>query len=351
MTRTKQTRAIEPKNGPWKLADLDSIPKHGHTVFSCFHCGGGSSMGYKLAGFDVLGGVEIDPEMMGLYKQNHHPAHSFLMGVKEFNQIPNDKIPKELFGIDILDGSPPCSLFSMAGEREKKWGVLKKFREGQAEQILDDLFFDFIETAKKLQPKVVVAENVKGLVSGNARGYVKEILTKLNAAGYDTQIFLLNSCRMGCPQKRERVFFVGRHKGLSLPEIKLKFDEPVISVKQAWADLKNQQGNALKGETIRLWQMAKPGQSMAKVKKRGKGFNNLKVAWDGPAATVATAGRLYHPKECRMLSNMEVIRLQTFPDDYDFGKSAVRYVCGMSVPPYMMQRIALELFFQWFGAM
>ena len=54
----------------WSLADLEKRPKHGHTVFSCFSCGGGSSMGYKLAGYDVVGNCEIDPDMMKVYKQN-----------------------------------------------------------------------------------------------------------------------------------------------------------------------------------------------------------------------------------------------------------------------------------------
>ena len=64
----------------WSLSDLDKRPKHGHTVFSCFSCGGGSSMGYKLAGFDVVGNCEIDPDMMKVYKQNNHPKHSFCIG-------------------------------------------------------------------------------------------------------------------------------------------------------------------------------------------------------------------------------------------------------------------------------
>ena len=142
-------------------------------------------MGYKLAGFEVLGGVEIDPEMMEVYRSNHRPKHSFLMGVGDFNQLPREKIPADLFNLDILDGSPPCSSFSMAGSREKAWGTKKKFREGQTEQVLDDLFFQFLETANILRPKVVVAENVKGLVIGKAKGYVKQIFNMFNIAGYD----------------------------------------------------------------------------------------------------------------------------------------------------------------------
>ena len=126
-------------NGPWNLKDLDKVEKNSLKVFSCFHCGGGSTMGYKLSGYEVLGGVEIDPEMMNVYKLNHNPKYSYLMGVQDFNQIPDSELPKELFNLDILDGSPPCSSFSMAGSREKAWGKEKQFREGQSKQVLDDL--------------------------------------------------------------------------------------------------------------------------------------------------------------------------------------------------------------------
>lgn len=196
----------------WKLSDLKDIPQNGKTVFSCFSGGGGSSMGYKLAGFTVLGCVEIDPKMMACYKANLNPRFPFRMAVGDFNKIPDEKLPPELFNLDILDGSPPCSSFSMAGAREKHWGKDKVFREGQAKQVLDDLFFDFIETAAKLRPKVVIAENVKGLIQGNARGYVKEIISRYRAINYEPQIFLLDASRMGVPQKRERVFIICRNK-------------------------------------------------------------------------------------------------------------------------------------------
>ena len=102
-------------------------------------------------------------------------------------------------------------------------GKSKKFREGQAYQVLDDLFFEFIKLAEKLKPKIIVAENVKGILMGNARGYVNLIIKKLDEVGYKTQIFLLNSARMGVPQKRERVFFIATRKDLELPTIKLEY--------------------------------------------------------------------------------------------------------------------------------
>ncbi len=124
----------------------------------------------------------------------------------DVRELVNQDLPEELYNLDVLDGSPPCSTFSMAGSREKGWGVEKQFREGQKRQRLDDLFFHFINIAKELQPKVVVAENVKGLVGGNAKGYVNEILKAYDEAGYKVQIFLLNAATMGVPQRREREY-------------------------------------------------------------------------------------------------------------------------------------------------
>lgn len=105
----------------------------------------------------------------------------------------------------------------MAGNREKDWGKEKIFREGQELQVLDTLFFDFIDLAKELQPKVVVAENVKGLLMGDAKQYVIKIYKEFDKAGYYCQHFLLDASKMGVPQKRERVFFIALRKDLAQP--------------------------------------------------------------------------------------------------------------------------------------
>jgi DNA (cytosine-5)-methyltransferase 1 len=345
---------VDLKHGAWKLSELKDVPKNGLKVFSCFHCGGGSTMGYKLAGYEVLGGVEIDPEMMDLYRKNHKPKHSFLMGVQEFKSIPNDKLPQELFELDILDGSPPCSSFSVSGNREKNWGEKKKFREGQTEQILDDLFFDYINIAKKLQPKIVLAENVKGLIIGNAKGYVKQIFAAFKEAGYEVQLFLLNAAAMGVPQRRERTFFIARRKDLNLPKISLSFNEKEIALKNAFNGLDNQsnEGKILTEETRLLWEKIQPGEPLSKAHPKGSRFNEYKCNPNKSSNTLpsSSGGAPMHWSEPRRLSILEYCRIQTFPDDYYFGKFQDNYVCGMSVPPFMIQRIAREIEIQWFKA-
>ena len=125
-------------NFPYKWTLKDAVfTKDKGKVFSCFACGGGSTMGYKLAGFDVLGCNEIDPKMIEAYKANHNPKYAYLEPIQTF-KLRTD-LPDELYNLDILDGSPPCSSFSMAGNREKDWGKDKVFREGQAEQIVSVL--------------------------------------------------------------------------------------------------------------------------------------------------------------------------------------------------------------------
>lgn len=338
------------KTGPWNLTDLKNIIPNNKTVFSCFHCGGGSTMGYKLAGFNVIGGVEIDPEMMSIYRKNHNPKHSYLMGVQQFKNIPNSEIPKELFELDILDGSPPCSSFSMSGSREEAWGDKKKFREGQAEQVLDNLFFDYIDIAKKLKPKIVVAENVKGLIMGKAKGYVKQIYNEFNNAGYDIQLFLLNAAFMGVPQRRERTFFIARRKDLNLPEIKLTFNEKPISIKDSISSIESLGKKENEStERFKYWHKCKIGYSFSSVHPKGSYFSKIKLDPKIPSNTITgySSKDLFHWDYPNKMSDKFFIRIQTFPDDYIFNNQDVGYFCGMSVPPFMMQRVADQIYKQW----
>jgi DNA (cytosine-5)-methyltransferase 1 len=334
-------------HGPWNLTDLAAVPRNGLTAFSCFHCGGGSTMGYKLAGFSMLGGVEIDPEMMAIYRANHKPKHSYLMGVQQFNELPLLSLPDELKTLDLLDGSPPCSVFSMAGKREKKWGGKHHFREGQQKQRLDDLFMHFIDIGQRLQPKVIVAENVKGLILGNAKGYVKEIFAAFREAGYETQLFLFNAARMGVPQARERTFFIARRRDLGWGKLEMKFEEPVVSVGLAAKEIQ-ECGSSLSDVSTQRWLNAtQTGRAKA---SSGNTFGFFfRANKNKPLATLIASGEFAHWKEKKLLSSALLARCQSFPDDYNFCKAKPQYVCGMSVPPYMTQRVALEIGRQWFG--
>ena len=308
-------------------------------------------MGYKLAGCEVVGGVEIDPEMMGIYRRNWQPPHSFLMGVQEFNKLPEER-RAPMIGIDILDGSPPCSSFSTAGARSKKWGETHKFREGQAEQELDSLFFDFIKTARLLRPRVVVAENVSGLIKGAARGYVKEIFKGFQDAGYSVQLFLLNAAAMGVPQRRQRTFFVARRNDLGFKPLKLAFSETPVVVSEAFEGVSAYpRHSGLSEARLGYWERVKPGENFGKVHPKGSLFSTAKLhpGRSAPTLTATCKVNALHWSEPRGITGGEAIRLQTFPDDYLVTENRVHYVVGMSVPPFMMQRVVLEIRKQWLG--
>lgn len=308
-------------------------------------------MGYKLAGYEVIGNVEIDPEMNNLYIQNQKPKYNYLMGVQDFKRIQNTDLPDELFGIDILDGSPPCSTFSLAGKREKKWGKKAKFREGQAVQILDDLFFDFLDVVEKLNPKVVIAENVKGMLAGNAKGYVHLIIQRLAELGYKTQIFLLNAAAMGVPQKRERVFFIAHKDHFNFPKLKLEFkDRPILYKEYKDSNFKPLKRTSL---TYRRWLKRLPtdirmSDTVQRTENKNTQFTNPYWHENKVLPTLTSNGSMYRFDVPGKPSDKDIRTTQTFPQDYQFFKANVQYVCGMSVPPIMMKKIAKEVYVQWF---
>ena len=329
----------------WNLKDLN--PDKDVKVLTTFSCGGGSSMGYKRAGFHVIGNVEIDPKINAMYVRNHHPKYNFNMDLRKFNELTD--IPEELYHLDILDGSPPCTVFSTAGKREDGWGVKKKFREGQAAQTLDDLFFVFLDTVEKLKPKVVCAENVPGLLTGNAKGYVNQILKRFKELGYDVQIFKLNAARMDCPTARHRVFFIANRMGY--PKLKLDFHYDAIPFMEVRAEhgIAADSSNVIKQFVDR----AIPGERCAEeVYKRltGKGnkyFTDIIVNDRDVAQTITSSGSFWRMADRRKFCKEDFRNVQTFPQDYDFCGNDPQYVCGMSVPPNMEANIAVEVYEQW----
>lgn len=344
----------------WTLKDANFTKDKGK-VFSCFACGGGSTMGYKLAGFDVLGHNDIDRKMIEVYKENHKPKFSFHESITTFAK--RKDLPKELYELDILDGSPPCSSFSMAGNREKDWGKEKVFREGQELQILDTLFFDFIDLAKELQPKVVVAENVKGLLLGAAKEYVIKIYDAFDKAGYYCQHFLLNASKMGVPQRRERVFFICLRKDLAtkflhwadmftqLPKIQMEFNEKEILFKEIYE--KNDKGQQRIAPCYsKMWDHKIISEfSMNQTTKRIEGVNKFfaikYIHLHKVLNTIVALEKNILYDEKRTLSKIELCKGGSYPNDYNFLNLKPNYLIGMSVPPIMTAQIATNIYEQW----
>lgn len=333
----------------WNLADgypAKGIDPNGCKVFGTFICGGGSTMGYKLAGFEHIGGVEIDPKVADVYKANHKPKHLFVEDIRVFNE--RTDLPAELYSLDILDGSPPCSTFSMAGSREKAWGKEKQFREGQSLQTLDDLVFVYCDTIAKLKPKVFLLENVKGIIQGNAKWYSKQIVTRMEAHGYKVQVFCLNAASMGVPQKRERVFFIGHKKEFDFHGLVLRFQEKAIVF-----------GDVDEGKVARkpirdgiepYYKQTKMGKCVSSVHPTGMYFGTYKQHPEMVSNTLIAdngGGIMLHSTEPGYLTDGEYCKIGSYPLDYNFKGIEPKYLIGMSVPPVMTAQIAHQIWLQW----
>lgn len=343
-------RAQWPQISPyaWNLRDLPPPAPDAPTVLSTFSCGGGSSMGYKLAGCRMLGAVDIDPRMMALYVDNLHPPVHMIGSITEVAE--NPALIKSWAGVDILDGSPPCTTFSVAGPREKAWGKARKYAEGAVEQVLDRLFFDYLDLVEVLHPKVFIAENVPGMLVGRARRYVKAIITQARALGYDVQLWDLWASDYGSPQARRRIFFVGRRRDLGLDPFDLPAPIlPKVTVADAVYDLIDSgtdQDFTLSDRARVFWNMARPGEDgdayISPYDGKTLGFSQMKLPWLGQASTiVSSCASYFHPQKKRFMSIPELMRLGGFPDDYRGldNRSVAMRVIGMSVPPQLMKAV------------
>ena len=305
-------------------------------------------MGYKLAGFEHLGGVEIDPKVADVYRANHKAKYLYVEDIRAFNE--RTDLPAELYELDILDGSPPCSTFSMAGSREKGWGKAKKFREGQALQTLDDLVFVYCDTIAKLKPKVFLLENVKGIIHGNAKWYSKEIVRRMEANGYKVQVFMLNAASMGVPQKRERVFFIGHKKEFDLQRLVLKFDEKAVKFGE-FCDENHEQMQVGKMYKELFVRRIKGDKSFADItirtQNRNANWNSIIVDTCDIFPTIVSSSHYYTWDMCGKISDKEYIQIGTYPLDYNFKSIEPKYLIGMSVPPVMTAQIAHQIWLQW----
>lgn len=348
--------SIQKPDCAWSLKDLAAVPQNGLTVMSTFACGGGSSMGYKRAGCTIAAANDIDPEMAWHYQHNLHPPMYLLCPIGDL--LTRD-LPSELFSLDILDGSPPCSTFSMAGSREDAWGKKKHFREGQASQVLSDLFFDYLNLVERLKPRVAIAENVKGMILGNAKGYTKLVMQRFREIGYTPQLFLLNAADCGVPQRRERVFFVAQRNDLKKPALRLQPKHRWIPSGEACQDLQEltqdeKQDTKPTGCDLQWWSTTQPGEryEQAVIRKgmKAKLFNHPKPDPKQPSPTLVSGNvsTITHWSECRRLTFREWKRLGSFPDDYHAKTDKIgKYMIGMSVPPKMTEQVARAVIQQW----
>ena len=245
---------------PYTLADVHkSSERKRFTYISTFAGGGGSSMGYKLAGGHLVAMNEFQEIACDTYKMNFPDAVIFQEDIRELDY------PKFMTTVglsegelDILDGSPPCPPFSMAGKKRAGWGQTKKVY-GKVQTNIEDLTFDFIEMAGYLKPKVIVCENVKGLTMAHAQDYFNAMVRGFESIGYTVGHKVMSASNYGVPQKRERIFFfcvrddIADKLDLNFMTVQSIFPEeqrPVPTMKDAIWDLQEDPDNLKQAEFL-----------------------------------------------------------------------------------------------------
>ena len=319
------------------------------TVISTFAGCGGSSLGYKWAGGKVLAAVEWDADSADTYRRNHAGTPVLQ---KDIAKVTGEEL-LELTGLgpgelDVLDGSPPCQGFSLAGRR-------------RVDDPRNQLFQEYVRLLSQLRPKTFVMENVAGMVKGEHREIFTEALRALRGAGYTVRVWLLDTMYFGVPQSRQRLIFLGVRNDLAerfalTPTCPKAFSRP-ISFGEACLDLRgNAGGDRMLGAFLQQFRDVQPAKwSTTKdpyVAMHGSsgGAMSLQWAlWDRVCGTIvksetAIAG-IVHPERERYLSLAEARRCGSFPDAFQFTdrRRAIERI-GNSVPPRFMQAVAEHVY-------
>lgn len=190
------------------VAEIAATPKNGFAMVSTFSGCGGSCLGFVWAGFAVRYANEFVDAAADTYEANHPGV---FVDRRDIRTVSSDDVLTQIGlragELDVLEGSPPCAPFSSAGTRDRGWGTVKAYSD--TKQRTDDLFFEYLRLIDGLRPKVFVAENVSGIVEGVAQGYFVEIVRGMAKLGYRVGAQKLDAARLGVPQTRKRIIFIG----------------------------------------------------------------------------------------------------------------------------------------------
>lgn len=339
------------------LADIRAADWNGYTVASTFAGGGGSSTGYRIAGFRVGYANEFVESARDTYKANARPE-TILDGrdIRDVDpaELLND-LGLDVGDLDILDGSPPCSPFSTSGKREAGWGKVVKYSDRV--QRVDDLFDEYVRLVDGIQPRVFVAENVSGLVRGAAIGYFKRIISALKACGYRVSARVVDAQWLGVPQVRKRLIIIGVRDDLGVdPVHPSPFAEriPLSAALDLAATVDDIPDDLTidpeSGADISISRFAigKEARLLSPGESSDRYFNLVRPRADLPIPTVTATGgsigaaSVIHPNGRRKLTLREARAACGFPLDYVLeGDHQQRYErLGRSVPPLMMSQLA-----------
>jgi DNA (cytosine-5)-methyltransferase 1 len=327
-----------------------------YTFIDLFSGCGGLSCGLEMAGHKCILGVDANKEAISSFAANHKDAAVYLGDIKKLSE----KKLKELLGnqkVDMVVGGPPCQGFSTVGR-------------GAVDDERNLLFREFVRIVKVTQPKIILFENVTGLVAKKNQTILKKIFQHFERLGYNMDARVLSAEEYGVPEKRRRTIIMGVKGGECLfPMVThgKRVNKAMVTVAQAFKNLKARDGRIYNhdidmaqvkkledrerlqfipaGRGIRyqadekeflpkkLWY----GVEWSKLReKRFRQTRLQRLPLNEPSPTILTARTsYYHPLEPRYLTPREAAACQSFPNDFVFhgSQTAIFRQIGNAVPP------------------
>jgi DNA-cytosine methyltransferase len=371
----------------YRMADVSaSSAKRAFTVITTFAGGGGSSIGYRLAGGRVLMANDFVPQAARTYSNNFPDV---VVDTRDIRAISASEVSVAAFlgqvglvpgELDILDGSPPCCEFSTAGRGIGDQDVLRPYSDVKQNNIAS-LPFDWADLVRRAKPKVFICENVPAFASGRGTEVFRRFLRDLrypegsSGQAYFAAHSILPASDYGVPQKRLRLFIVGVRRdvaevaGITSDEaVSAVFPAPTqvaVSIRSAFVDLQQTDHDVWPwrrsatatslGKLIRLLPKnpLKPTRLGHVFPGYTKHYTLTRCSWDKSAPTMVVSGQrpdgltgAIHPEKDRKFTLPELKRLTALPDDFvltgTLGQAAER-VCRM-VPPLLTKAIAESVY-------
>ncbi|MFC3862222.1 DNA (cytosine-5-)-methyltransferase [Deinococcus antarcticus] len=371
------------------------------TLVDMFCGAGGLSDGFRRAGYRTVLAVDADDLAMQTYRLNHPEVDPEAMLTRDIRGFRDEaELIRKILGdtpIDVLVGGPPCQGFSRAGLRAKT-------AHGAPPASSDErnhLYRELVDLLEVLQPRAMVMENVPGMGEvqyEDGGSFINAVTSAMEAAGYSTTTWLLNSAAYGVAQDRIRRIIVGIRDGnppLTPPppthhaptmqhsvdsvvppgEVRPEAvtlgthiaDLPILTAASG-QNIAAVDGRLLTGHVSRynnpgdLQRFAeiRPGESYRKLISRlpelriydDDSFPDkyYKMPADRPARTIVAhlqrdGNGFIHPTQVRSITPREAARLQSFDDDYLFigPMTKVFRQIGNAVPPLLAEAIGRHL--------
>ena len=334
------------------MLDLKMNPKREFTAVDLFSGCGGLSLGLKRAGFIVKAAVEVDPLAAQTYRSNHKET---ILIQSDIRNITGKNI-RELAGLtvgklDLLAGCPPCQGFS-------------RIRRHGEQDPRNDLLFEFLRIARAFRPKVVLLENVPGMIR-DRRFFL--FVERLESYGYCCKWGVLNAADFGVPQRRKRLIVICSRVGsIDLPRKKAMQNKQTIKdyIGALKAPVKSKDRlhrmhlNCTPRIKTLIAKIPVDGGSRISLGKKNQlnchkktdGFRDVygRMKWDDVSPTLTggcfnpSKGRFLHPEQNRPITMREAAILQTFPQSYHFpaelGLINIARLIGDALPPVFAQR-------------